>query len=326
MKSVTSGLINLLVFFSFKKGLKIDAVNSRNNIDERIPLSECLFLLEQIEAKLPCDALGLEIAKLVQPSNLGILGYIVLTCDSLSEALPLFLKYQRLCYDFMDVDARVSDNEIIISWEFNSNCKFGQTLDETIIGILLNFTNELIGPCNLRMNRVEFVSEKPKNIKPYTNFFDCPVEFNKKRTSIHFPVSNLEFKIYKADPYLNRILNNQAEMLLSELPEFDSFDEFVQKEMIKSILQGNVNIDNISKKIGMSSRKFQSKLKEHGYTFRERLNKVRRDLAFEYLEDNNLSILDISILLSYREQTSFIRAFKDWTGSSPLQYRKKLLK
>ena len=76
----------------------------------------------------------------------------------------------------------------------------------------------------------------------------------------------------------------------------------------------------------MSSRKFQSKLKEHGYTFRERLNKVRRDLAFEYLEDNNLSILDISILLSYREQTSFIRAFKDWTGFSPLQYRKKLLK
>ncbi|PIQ38857.1 MAG: AraC family transcriptional regulator, partial [Thalassolituus sp. CG17_big_fil_post_rev_8_21_14_2_50_53_8] len=38
--------------------------------------------------------------------------------------------------------------------------------------------------------------------------------------------------------------------------------------------------------------------------------------------DNSLSLLEVSMLLGYRNQGTFSRAFKRWQNCSPLTYRK----
>jgi len=149
------------------------------------------------------------------------------------------------------------------------------------------------------------------------------VEFESDHVEIYISMNSLDLTVPNADPILNDILTKQANLLLSKRPHLDVFDELVQKSIIQAVSKGNISVEYVANQIGLPSRIFQMKLKQQGYTFKERLNQVRRDLAFDYLADLNLSILDISMLLAYQEQTSFIRAFKTWTGMSPLQYRKK---
>jgi AraC-like DNA-binding protein len=47
---------------------------------------------------------------------------------------------------------------------------------------------------------------------------------------------------------------------------------------------------------------------------------VRRELAQRYLADG-LSIAEISFLLGFSEPSAFFRAFKRWTGKTPLEAR-----
>ena len=47
---------------------------------------------------------------------------------------------------------------------------------------------------------------------------------------------------------------------------------------------------------------------------------VRKQLARRYLDDE-LAIAEISFLLGFSEPSAFFRAFKRWTGMTPLEAR-----
>jgi len=51
---------------------------------------------------------------------------------------------------------------------------------------------------------------------------------------------------------------------------------------------------------------------------------VRRELALKHLGNASISITEIAYALHFSEPTAFHRAFRRWTGESPLQYRRRL--
>ena len=51
------------------------------------------------------------------------------------------------------------------------------------------------------------------------------------------------------------------------------------------------------------------------------LNDTQQQLALQYICDSQRSIGEITYLLGYSEPASFTRAFRRWTGKSPLQFR-----
>jgi AraC-like DNA-binding protein len=53
---------------------------------------------------------------------------------------------------------------------------------------------------------------------------------------------------------------------------------------------------------------------------------MRKDIAEKYLKDRNISIDEIAYILGFSETSAFHRAFKSWTGLTPLQFKKSALK
>ncbi|MFU8926039.1 helix-turn-helix domain-containing protein [Acinetobacter puyangensis] len=100
---------------------------------------------------------------------------------------------------------------------------------------------------------------------------------------------------------MNSILIYQAEKLLDELPEVNSFDERIQATIIEAIHERNICINNIAKKLGLSTRILQNKLQQQNRTFKQYLMQVRKERALLYLRDSSLSISDIAELLVYNE-------------------------
>ena len=49
---------------------------------------------------------------------------------------------------------------------------------------------------------------------------------------------------------------------------------------------------------------------------------VKQELAETLLANQDLTITDIAYKLGYFEPTSFQRAFRQWTGCTPMEYRK----
>ena len=84
---------------------------------------------------------------------------------------------------------------------------------------------------------------------------------------------------------------------------------------------GHISDDSVADALHMSVRTMHRKLVEVNNNFRTILVEMRRDLAEQYILDNSLTLTEISLLLGFSEPSSFSRAFKNWTGTTPSEVR-----
>ncbi|WP_368565089.1 helix-turn-helix domain-containing protein [Acinetobacter bereziniae] len=109
------------------------------------------------------------------------------------------------------------------------------------------------------------------------------------------------------------------------MPKQDSLREIINLSIIKALESNDVKIQTIAKSLNTSPRLLQIDLQKNGLSFRNILNNLRQTLAKKYLKNRNLLVIEIAFLLGYKDQTSFNRAFKTWTGVSPSEWRKRHL-
>ena len=87
--------------------------------------------------------------------------------------------------------------------------------------------------------------------------------------------------------------------------------------------KGDTSLTVIAKELRMSSRTLKRKLADHGTTFSAIRDDMRRQRALLLLDNRTLSIGEIATKLGYSELPNFTRAFRKWTGVTPLAYRER---
>lgn len=87
------------------------------------------------------------------------------------------------------------------------------------------------------------------------------------------------------------------------------------------VLDGMKSQTEVSKELGMSVTTMRRRLLDEGTTFRNERKTVQRELAATMLEAG-LSADDITDKLGFSDLRSFSRAFKEWYGTTPIQYQK----
>jgi AraC-like DNA-binding protein len=84
--------------------------------------------------------------------------------------------------------------------------------------------------------------------------------------------------------------------------------------------EGHVEV--VAKRLGLTARSLQRRLKDENTSFNAVREDVRQQLSRRYLEEG-LSIAEISFLLGFSEPSAFFRAFKRWTGLTPVEARRR---
>ena len=72
----------------------------------------------------------------------------------------------------------------------------------------------------------------------------------------------------------------------------------------------------------MSRRTLSRKLEHEGTSFFAVTDGVRREMALAYVLDRRLELTEVAFLLGFSHVESFHRAFKRWTGETPVGYRR----
>ncbi len=60
---------------------------------------------------------------------------------------------------------------------------------------------------------------------------------------------------------------------------------------------------------------------DRAMTFSAMVEDVRSGLAKRYLTDTDLRLEQVAYLTGYSEPAALVRAFRRWTGTTPIQYR-----
>ena len=329
-KSVCSGMIKLLEDFCDYKNIK-SPVHHEYGFEERVPLYRWFQKLKYIDQHYHKEGVGLEIAELVDTHHIGLTAYMVSTCKNLVEYISLSPHYTILWYDFMPKHLFYNEEDVLISWDLPAYYKAGLYHRETVIseeiqvGIMFQRVFQITGLTKKDQifSKVELAIPRPNNVDFYEEYFDCPVVFETEQTSFSMPKSVIEMTLPTYDPLLFKILAKQADTILENIPTEVSFIDSVHQAIIKSIEMQKPQIGVVADYLSMTPRALQLVLKEHQLCFKDMLNNARITLAKQYLNIENLSIVEIANLLGYKEQSSFNRIFKAKTGLSPSQWREQ---
>ena len=177
----------------------------------RFPMSEWQRLLNRADDVLQMPAMGIEIGRLITPAHIGILGYALLACTNLAQALSRLERYVRLIYDHGPMDTHFKGNSIELEWG-ESCVQPGQLVDEVAITALVQFARNVTDR-HLTPDYVCFLNPEPADVSVYEGYFGCPVAFNQRSTIVRFPIESLELPLRQADPALLSILEPQADTL-----------------------------------------------------------------------------------------------------------------
>ena len=106
-------------------------------------------------------------------------------------------------------------------------------------------------------------------------------------------------------------------------PAGSVFLRSVEDFLRKHLSEGNPLMADVADNYNLTIRTFQRRLAKEGVTFNQVLARTRATLAQDYLKYSNLSALEISQLLGFREQSSFNHFFIDQLSVSPMKFRQQ---
>lgn len=318
--SIYGGFGHLLYAYCQKKSLPISEKLLEVQELERFDLKIWYQLLNAIYKQHPVEGLGLEIAKLVQPKHLGVIGYISLTCEKLSDFFLKYKYFHRLIFDGNPIQFNLTQSQLYISWPNLLPFSGNSVSDEVSLATVIHFLRTYLTVDEIHINEVH-LRHTPHNIKIYEDFFNCKVKYAQSCLQIILPITTLDITTKQSDHILQNLLTQQAQNLLEELPSHFQINERLQKSISKGLKKNNFQIEYIASQLNLSVRQLQRYLSHQNTTYQQTLQNVRKLLALEYLQDPYLSLQEISLLLSYSEQSAFQRAFKQWMGVTPQQWR-----
>ena len=256
-------------------------------------------------------------------ASYGMLGYAMMSSDTLRQALNIALKYYRTSGPLCEFSFHFRDSEVLI--QADNSFYLGEDLLPLVIEDLFAsfppLLDRLLGE-PLLPRRVEFSYPAPPHASEYKHHFACPVEFNAPTNRFVLDARALDLPLVQADADAALVFEESCRNLLLEIETHDSLANRMRKTLISS--PGRLmSADEMAKYLNIGTRTLRRRLAREKTSYQKILDEVRARLASDYLKTTLLSNQEIAELLGYTEATNFRRAFIRWMGCSPGSYRKR---
>jgi AraC-like DNA-binding protein len=95
----------------------------------------------------------------------------------------------------------------------------------------------------------------------------------------------------------------------------------VRRLIVERLPRGSANIDAIADELNMGSKTLERRLAERSQSFSALLDATRYNVAKHYLEETDMRLSQVAYMAGYTEPAALVRAFKRWTGATPMQFR-----
>ena len=106
-------------------------------------------------------------------------------------------------------------------------------------------------------------------------------------------------------------------------PKVQDLARKIRQLIIERLPTGSANFDAIADELKMSSKTLERRLAERGQSFSALLDATRCETVKHYLEETDMRLSQVAYMAGYTEPAALVRAFKRWTGATPMKFREK---
>ena len=288
---------------------------------ERILVTtEELFALYRGIAEASDDpAIGLELGTELRVERYDAIGMTAISARSLRDALARLARYKQLtCPEELRVTERGDECRVRFRWLLAEETEPPVLTDlcfAWVVAIARRGTGDQVSPRRLELRGGS------RDRRMYEAHFGCPARFEGRENTIVFAKADLDRPFVTHNAELLAALAPQLDAELSQALASNAIGEQV-KGILKQQLAGRrPGIGDVARELRLSSRTLQRRLADDGASFQQLMQEARRELARHYLIHSSLELNETAYLLGYEDAHSFFRAFHDWEGSSPGEWR-----
>jgi len=333
MKELTidAAFVSMLLEGAQTRDLECDPILLRNGISR--------LALDKIGTRVPLNAFAafaVEIMKSLDDEFLGLtkrrqpLGSFNMMCRSCISARNIQRSIKRTA-NFWNLFGNTYRHGVDVSADtvaYTLSAIPGERpLNNYLVEAVLSSIHRFhcwLGGQFLPLDRVALDHPKPTYSDQYRAlFYGAPMSFDNNDSRIEFSTRYLELEIVQTPETLDSYLLGTNMSLLYQPKNYRVISDQVRQWLERNIKQGNyrATLKEAALHFQMSQQVLHRRLQAEDLSFKEIKMQTRRDIAINLLFQNKKKIEEIATMVGFSEPSAFIRAFKAWTGSTPLAYR-----
>lgn len=275
---------------------------------------------EGLQGLCPDEALGFRTGREVPVTALGHLGYAMMCSATVGDALVLALRYWDLAGRTLQMEVREEGDDCVLAFVLEvpaTGMLRRWMLEAGLTSIWCGFTAMV--PALGGVMEVTFDLPAPAHADEMRALLG-KLRHDAPASTLRFPKHFLEhaLPLHSASGLRQAEALCEAQLRLWQQPETMAIRV---RRCLGLAAGGYPVLEEVAQRLHVSPRTLRRRLAEEGSGFAGLLEEVRRQDAMRLLEDRRLSVAEVARRLGYEEPANFTRAFRQWTGRTPSEWR-----
>jgi AraC-like DNA-binding protein len=291
--------------------------------DSRVGFDVMGRLMNEAVAATGCPHLGLLLGQRFSPATIGPVFQLMKHSRRVRDALrALVLRLHVHDRGGAPSLSHAGPNELALAYGIYHRGDYNLApIYDVAIAIVQSFMRDLCGP-RWKPLRVTFPYRRPANLAPYRRLFGAPLVFDAEQASVVMSERWLDAPVPGADPAVRAALEQL--ILEKEAAEALPFAHRVRRVLRSLVLSGSASAEHLAFMFATSRRSLHRALAAEGTSLQLLVNETRFEVARQLLGESDMPAGEIAAALHYSDSSAFSRAFKEWSGTSPREWRQAI--
>jgi AraC-like DNA-binding protein len=289
--------------------------------ENRLPLPRFVRLIESASRATGDAWFGAHLGQVCPLGALGLPGHIATLAPTVAEALQSFARHYPLLGDATDVQLRVDEDRCSFTYRVLDEESWPRRQDaEQVITMVVSLIRRWVDP-RWAPRLVWFEHPAPGNPAEIERILGCPVRFSCATNTVWFDAAGATRPNPHADQTSFQLLSWFADSVAGQPRPVPSLTDQVLAAIDSCAHLGDGSVEPVARSLGLQARTLQRRLRAADTSFHDLHQRYRQAQAARLLEQSDLPPKEIAHRLGYANASSFIRAFRRWTRTTPARFR-----
>lgn len=287
-----------------------------------ISFRQATTIIRRALRALPSEPLGLHVGSRDALVSFGMLGFAMLSSQTVREAFATGLEYHLASGSLTESEAETTTTEVALRLhERFPDPELLPFLCEEVFASSIAIMRMMLGN-DISPLRVELSYPSPAYGAAYQRLFNCPVRFNSPANRLVLSATLMDRPLTTRSAASHAIALAACRRLIEPATTNQDVISSVEN-LLREKLRQRPSMTDIAAWLNITERTLRRHLTEAGQRFSNIRDRVMEQRARMLLSDSTLPVASIAEELGFSDARDFRRAFRRWTGLTPMGFRQE---